>query len=49
MREQKIVNSVVILIVIFTLSVSVWVSWLRAPHGKKSASTAQMSQSAQIS
>jgi len=49
MREQKILNSVVILVVIVSFSASLWVSWLRAPHGAKSGSTAQMSQSVKMS
>jgi len=49
MREQKILNSVVILVVIVSLSASLWVSWLRTPHGAKSGSTAQMSQSVKMS
>ena len=48
MREQKILNSIVILVVIVTFTASLWVSWLRTSHGAKSGSTAQMSQSAQI-
>ncbi len=32
MREQKIVNSVVTLVVVVSLSAVLWVSWLRTPH-----------------
>ena len=49
MREQKILNSVVILVVIVSFSASLWVSWLRTSHGAKSGSTAQMSQSVKMS
>lgn len=38
MREQKIVNRVVTLVVIVSLSAVLLVSWLRAPHGEKPAS-----------
>ena len=41
MREQKIVNSVVALVVIVSLSAVLWVSWLRAPHGEKPAEAAK--------
>ena len=35
--------------ILVSFSTSLWVSWLRAPHKEKSASTAQMSHSVQMS
>ena len=43
MQEQKIMKGIVILVVIFSLSAVLWVSWLRVAHGEGLASTVPMS------